>query len=138
MKKKYEQTEKCTLKNIADCCTGCNEAKAEYFDFYYAYKLTNKFGCLVEQVVPDRIFKILTNSPKRIKWLRENDFIKEVFELLPCPFCGGIEGLEVIDESKDIDSNHIVVCNRLNKGCGAQSKYSRTCDGAVKEWNTRK
>ena len=70
--------------------------------------------------------------------------------LLPCPFCGKSDTLEVITGSELMDEDqeywqhsesYGVVCSAANPGgkggCGAMGGFSETEAAAVAMWNTR-
>lgn len=60
-----------------------------------------------------------------------------------CPFCGNkniIAGtdteIEGLDEGEG-SGYYAVVCNILNKGCGASGGYRKLKEDAIKVWNKR-
>jgi Lar family restriction alleviation protein len=129
--KKYEPTDKCTLKNIADACTGCNEAKLEFFDFYQASicNVTIPADCQLQTNWV--LWHDLISTSKRINWLLKHGFIKEVTELKPCPFCGA-ESIKVENDKEAGD--WYVFCNE----CLSEGPNVATEVIAIRSWNTRK
>jgi hypothetical protein len=71
-------------------------------------------------------------------------------EMLPCPFCGNTESIELTDSKyfyqDDEDIEYEIICsaernvveNICKDGCGASSGFSPTQFGAIEKWNTRK
>ena len=52
-------------------------------------------------------------------------------KLLPCPFCGRTDSLEVLHEL-GFDKSTRVECE-----CGGRGAYRRTAEQAITTWNTR-
>lgn len=56
-------------------------------------------------------------------------------DLLPCPFCGKLETLKMLDIQ---DSVYHVICDAVIGGCGASTGWNYTTpEKAAEEWNTR-
>lgn len=60
----------------------------------------------------------------------------------PCPFCGSRDiefQYQQDDESPEYahSSNWNLICNAAKSGCGGQSGYAQTPEGAVAKWNRR-
>jgi len=61
-------------------------------------------------------------------------------KLLPCPFCGKTDAVEVMQEADSCSVYHgsyQVVCNTRSGGCGSTSGYYTTIEDAIKAWNKR-
>lgn len=70
--------------------------------------------------------------------------------VMPCPFCGKVETLEVITGAEFMDEDQefyqhsesfAVVCNAATPngrgGCGAMGGFGGTRQEAIERWNTR-
>lgn len=63
-------------------------------------------------------------------------------DLLPCPFCGKLETIIMVDvpaeKHERVYRVYRVVCSFVNGGCGASTGWNHeTPEEAAKEWNTR-
>lgn len=63
-------------------------------------------------------------------------------DLLPCPFCGKLETIIMVDVPAEKHERvyllYRVVCSFVNGGCGASTGWNHeTPEDAAKEWNTR-
>lgn len=133
----YKPTSSCTLKNIAAKIyeVGCSEAKTEWFDFFYEYKIKRKMsvanfgGPAVEVIIEGDVFDILTKTEKRRNWLLKFGFLEEEISLKPCPFCGS-ENTEYVSHA----GTTFLRCIK----CSSSGAVGSSLKKADEYWNTRK
>lgn len=63
-----------------------------------------------------------------------------IIALLPCPFCGQTEFLEVLEDGYDSGNAkyHVVCVARIApSGCGSSGSHSMKLEDAISSWNRR-
>jgi hypothetical protein len=57
-------------------------------------------------------------------------------EIIPCPFCGKLDSLEVIEIPR-LTGFYQVICNVLEDGCGSSSGGYEDMQEPIEAWNMR-